>query len=76
MQIIFNFVYIFSIYNITIEASQQTTIEITNMQGQMTRAIGANDNKTNIDVSTFQSGIYFIKVKSEKGVMVKKLVKE
>ncbi|MBI5218771.1 MAG: T9SS type A sorting domain-containing protein [Bacteroidia bacterium] len=33
-------------------------------------------NKTEIDVSKWQSGVYFIKAVSEKGIFVKKLIKE
>jgi hypothetical protein len=33
-------------------------------------------NKTNIDVSALPSGVYFVKVKTEKGTAVEKFVKE
>jgi hypothetical protein len=32
--------------------------------------------KTNIDISAFAKGVYFVKLKTEKGVAVKKFVKE
>jgi hypothetical protein len=34
------------------------------------------NNKTNIDISSFPSGVYAVEVKTEKGVEVKKFVKE
>ena len=61
---------------ITIEVPQQATIEITNIQGKLIKTLAAKSNKTNIDVSAFSSGVYFVKVKTEKGIMVKKFVKE
>jgi len=62
--------------NITIEAPQQAEIEITNIQGQLIKTLAANSNKTNIDVSAFPNGIYFVKVKMGKRVVVEKFVKE
>jgi len=69
--------------NITIESPLQAclpigkaVIEILNMQGQLIRSFTANSNKTNIDISAFPSGMYVVKVKTEKGVAVKKFVKE
>jgi hypothetical protein len=32
--------------------------------------------KTNIDISTFAKGIYYIKLITEKGIAVKKVIKE
>jgi len=62
--------------NITIESPQQAVIEISNIQGQLIKTLAANSNKTSVDVSAFPSGMYFVKVKTEKGVAVKKFVKE
>lgn len=62
--------------NITIESPQQAVIEITNIQGQLIKNIVASSNKINVDVSTFPSGMYFVKVKTEKGVAVQTFVKE
>jgi len=72
--------------DITLEFQQPASIEISNIQGQLIKAIIASGNKTNIDhvgcssyevnVSALQSGVYVVKVKTEKGVLVKKFVKE
>jgi hypothetical protein len=32
--------------------------------------------KTNVDISTFAKGVYFVKEKSENGIAVEKFVKE
>ena len=63
--------------NITLETTQQTaSIDITNIQGQLIENLATTGNKTNIDVSSLAKGMYFVKVKTEKGVAVKKFVKE
>ena len=71
---------------ITIEAPQPATIEISNIQGQLIKTIKASGNKINIDhvgwssyvvdVSALPSGVYLVQVKTEKGVAVRKFVKE
>jgi hypothetical protein len=62
--------------NLTIETSPQAIIEITNIQGQLIKTIVAIGNKTTIDVSALPSGVYVVEVNMEKGVEVKKFVKE
>ena len=62
--------------NITIEAPQQSIIEISNIEGQLIKTLAASSAKTNIDVSTLPCGVYIVQVKSEKGVAVKKFIKE
>ena len=61
--------------NITIESPQHAVIEITNIQGQLVKTYTAT-GKTNIDISTFPSGVYVLEIKTEKGVEVKKFIKE
>lgn len=61
---------------ITIETPLQAVIEISNIQGQLIKTIAANDKKTSIDISAFPSGIYVVKVKTEKGIAVNKFIKE
>ncbi len=55
---------------------QEAVIEISNMQGQVVKTLASTSSKTNIDVSTFPSGVYFVKVKTEIGIEVKKFIKE
>jgi hypothetical protein len=60
---------------LTIEMQRNAQIEIINIEGQIIKSI-ASDCKTSVDVSTFARGMYFVKAKTEDGVMVKKFVKE
>ena len=61
---------------LNIETPSASEIEILNIQGQLIKRIAANENNTSIDISAFAKGMYFIKVKTEKGLVVKKFVKE
>ena len=61
---------------INIETSQKSEIEILNLEGQIIKALSTTSNQTSIDISDFAKGVYFIKVRTEKGVMVEKFVKE
>jgi hypothetical protein len=62
--------------NLTIETPQKAIIEISNIQGQQIERFSATGNKTGIDISSFPSGVYFVKVKTEEGIVLKKFVKE
>ncbi|MGD0711680.1 MAG: T9SS type A sorting domain-containing protein [Bacteroidales bacterium] len=65
--------------NITIENNAFTkgqTIYIYDIQGQLLIQQPMLQAKTNFDVSTFSKGVYFIKVENEKGIAVKKFIKE
>ena len=63
-------------YTITIESPQLAVIEILNIQGQLIKSLSTTGNKINIDVSAFPSGVYIVEVRTEKGVEVKKFIKE
>ena len=62
--------------NITIETPPPSTIEISNIEGQLIKTLAASGTKTNIDVSALPCGVYVVQVKTEKGVAVRKFVKE
>ena len=62
--------------NLTIEILQESEIEILNIQGQLIKTLAASSDKTSVDISSFHSGVYFVKIKTEKGIVVKKIVKE
>lgn len=62
--------------NLTIESPPQAVIEITNIQGQLIKTLATTGNKTYIDVSALLGGVYIVEVKTEKGIEVKKFIKE
>jgi hypothetical protein len=61
---------------ISIETHQKATIEILNIDGQLINNTKTDGITTDIDITGFAKGFYFIKVQSEKGVAMKKFVKE
>jgi len=65
-----------AINDLTIESTLQAEIEILNIQGQTIITMTSSSNKSLINVSDLPSGFYYIKVKTEKGIEVKKFVKE
>ncbi len=65
-----------TINNFTIETPQFSTIEISNIEGQIIKTLTSVGTKTNFDVSSFLSGVYIVEVKTEKGIAMKKFIKE
>ncbi|MFH0867173.1 MAG: T9SS type A sorting domain-containing protein, partial [Bacteroidota bacterium] len=68
---------------IIIAVPQKSNIEILNIQGQLLKSLVTTEDKTTIDISGLTSGMYFIKVTTEKavptgrqGIAVKKFIKE
>jgi hypothetical protein len=62
--------------NIMITTEQKATIEILNIDGQILKTIAAERIHTTIDISGFASGMYFVKLKTEKDIEMEKFVKE
>jgi len=62
--------------NLTIETPQKATIEILNIEGQIIKTINSSGKETTIDLRNLSSGVYIIKAKTERGVVVKKFIKE
>ncbi len=62
--------------NLTIETHQKAAIEILNTAGQIIKTINTTDKQISINISDISGGVYIIKAKTEKGVAVKKFIKE
>lgn len=62
--------------NLTIEAPSTTTMEISNMKGQLLLKQSMQKAKMEIDISWLSKGIYYVKFQTEKDAVVKKLIKE
>lgn len=63
-------------YNLTIKSHHFIEMEILNAQGLKVRNIRAQKGSTLVDISDFSNGLYFIKVKSDKGFKFIKFIKE
>jgi uncharacterized repeat protein (TIGR03803 family) len=62
--------------NLMIEVPAKATVDILNIQGQLIKSLDANSLKMDIDVSAFSKGVYFIEIKTDKGIAIKKFVKQ
>jgi len=66
--------------HITIEfktdVNKNTTVTISNIQGQQLLKQSISNINTTLDVSGLSSGIYFLRISSDEGFAVKKFVKE
>ena len=63
--------------NLTIEyGGQIISLELFDFQGRIVRSLEVNSTTYNLNMSSFSPGIYIIKLKSEGGNIVKKIVKE
>jgi hypothetical protein len=62
--------------NLMIEGERIAKIEILNIEGQIIKRLKTKENKTDIDVSNFASGVYIIRVQTDKCIVTRKFVKE
>lgn len=55
---------------------KNTTIEIANINGQIIKIINYSKEGGSIDIGELISGVYIIKVRNERGIVIKKIVKQ
>lgn len=60
---------------LTIECVPKSDVEIIDIEGQILKRLNTKNIHTTVDISNLLSGIYIIKVKSERGITVKKFIK-
>ncbi|MFH0865924.1 MAG: T9SS type A sorting domain-containing protein [Bacteroidota bacterium] len=61
---------------IFLEILQKAEVEILNIQGKVMKTYAVDKNKTVVDVSAFPYGVYFMKIKTDSGFFVEKLIKQ
>jgi hypothetical protein len=61
---------------IEISLPEEAEIEILNIEGQIMKRINAEKTVFSVDISDYAKGMYFVKIKTEDGVRVKKFIKE
>lgn len=64
-----------SVVNIT-AATPISSLQLYDLQGRLLEAVSPKLNETTVDISQRTNGIYFLKISTENGVKVKKLVKQ
>lgn len=61
---------------LTIKCTQKATIEVLNIKGQFIKTINIDGTDMTVDLTNFSRGVYIIKAKTDKGVIIKKFIKE
>jgi hypothetical protein len=61
---------------LTIEIGQKSEIEIINSIGEIIKTAYNNGKVTTIDLENLSRGVYIIKAKTDKGIALKKFIKE
>jgi hypothetical protein len=65
----------YSIVNIT-AASAIKSVQLFDVQGRLLQVVDADADSASVDISAKQSGVYFVKVISDKGTAVQKIIKK
>ena len=65
-----------ALISIYIDDLNNYLFQITDIVGQVIIQQKCNNNHENIDISQLQNGIYFIKVQTENGMIINKIIKE
>jgi hypothetical protein len=64
-------------FNVTINCNINIkTIELIDVQGRILVSKMVNENQVTLDVSDYAKGIYYVKVNTDKGIKIEKLVKK
>ncbi len=61
---------------LSISAPRSSIIKIYNIEGQLIKTVIAICNKTSVNISSIPQGVYALEAITEKGIMVKRFVKE
>jgi len=65
-----------SVDNIIIFIPEKATIEIFNINGQIIKSICSISKSTTVDLTDLSSGVYIVRVKTDKEIVTKKIIKE
>jgi hypothetical protein len=61
---------------INIENNEASTLEIINMQGQIVDTKSLTEKVNNLDLSNLVSGVYTLRIKTDRGIAIRKLIKQ
>jgi trimeric autotransporter adhesin len=62
--------------NLTIIITDKATIEILNINGQIIKSINSISKSITVDLTDLSSGVYIVRVKTDKEIVTKKFIKE
>ncbi|MFC0878314.1 T9SS type A sorting domain-containing protein [Saccharicrinis sp. FJH2] len=55
---------------------QYSHLKILNIQGKIIKSFTVHNNQNQLDVSDLSNGIYFVRIQTDKGCLIKKIVKQ
>jgi hypothetical protein len=64
------------VFNITLPIDLNATITVYNMVGSLIYSYNVIDSKTEIDMRKESNGIYFVRITTSNGSLIKRIVKE
>jgi len=53
-----------------------SSVELCDLNGRVVKRISLVENQTQVNISEFSQGVYFMKIISDKGIVTKKIIKE
>jgi len=62
--------------NFTVHSPQKSSIQIIDVRGKIIRTLTATANRSEIDISDLPRGLYVIKIDTEKGFVIRKVIKQ
>ena len=61
---------------LSIDIEEKATLEIINSQGQIVDTKSLTEKVNNLDLSNIVSGVYTLRIKTDRGIAIKKLIKQ
>lgn len=62
--------------NITINVPKETTVEVSTINGQIIKSIDINSKSTTVNLTGLSSGVYIVRLITDKEIVTKKIIKE
>ena len=61
---------------LNIDIEEKAQVEIINIQGQIVDSKSLTEKTNNLDISNLRSGVYTLRIKTERGIVIRKLIKQ
>jgi hypothetical protein len=60
----------------SIDLKEKMTIEILNLNGQIFKSINGDNTSLMVDLTDLCSGVYIVRLRTDKEIIIKKIIKE
>ena len=61
---------------LNIDIKENATLEILNTQGQIIETISLTEKTNNLDISNLHGGVYILRIKTDRGIATRKLIRQ